>query len=333
MRIAGVAKAFNKTNLKLLKQIGVDDFVYYNMKGMPGSFEELNEIKQTVTNEGLRLSVIEGGPPIDLVVMGKDGRDQQIAEYVQSIKNMGRLGIRVLCYNFMPQVTNAAMVVRTSNTYAERGGAFTSQFRIADFKPESVPHGEQPTTDDQMWCNLEYFLKKVVPVAEQEEVLLAMHPDDPPLSPLCGLSRIMRSVADFDRLIQLVNSPVNGITLCQGCFAEMGCDLPQVIRHFKDRTHFVHFRDIQGVPEDFYESFPDNGSNDMLEVLRTYREIDYRGFIRVDHVPLLATEEVPYDGYGMYGHTFAIGYLKGLMESFFGNPLRNSSRVDMLRSE
>ena len=84
------------------------------MKGMPGTFEELEAITRIVSNHGLRLSVIEGGPPIDQVVMGKDGRDQQIAEYIQSIKNMGRLGIRVLCYNFMPQVTNAAMVVRTS---------------------------------------------------------------------------------------------------------------------------------------------------------------------------------------------------------------------------
>jgi mannonate dehydratase len=325
MQIAGVAKTFNETNLKLLKQIGVDDFVYYNMKGMPGSFEELEAINQTVSNQGLRLSVIEGGPPIDQVVMGKSGRDRQIEEYIQSIKNMGRLGIRVLCYNFMPQVTSAAMVVRTSMTYAERGGALTSQFRSIDFNAESVPHGEQPISDDQMWDNLEYFLKRVVPVAEQEEVLLAMHPDDPPLSPLCGLSRIMRSVSDFDRLLQLVNSPVNGITLCQGCFAEMGCDLPDVVRHFKNRTHFVHFRDIQGTPDDFYESFPDNGSNDMLEVLRAYREIDYRGFIRVDHVPLLATETGIYDGYGMYGHTFAIGYLKGLMESVFGRANRSAA--------
>lgn len=319
MRIAGVAKEFSETHLKLLKQLGVDDFVYYDMKGMPTNFEELEAITRLVSKHGLRLSVIEGGPPIDQIVMGKSGRDHQIAQYIQSIKNMSRLGIRVLCYNFMPQVTSAAMVVRTSNTFAERGGAFTSQFRAADFRAEDIPHGEQPTTDDQMWDNLAYFLERVVPVAEQEEVLLAMHPDDPPLSPLCGLARIMCSVADFDRLLQLVNSPVNGITLCQGCFAEMGCDLPHVVRHFKNRIHFVHFRDIQGTPTDFHESFPDNGSTDMLEVLRTYREIDYRGFIRVDHVPLLATESAPYDGYGMYGHTFAIGYLKGLMESVFGS--------------
>jgi mannonate dehydratase len=325
MQIAGVAKIFNETNLKLLKQIGVDDFVYYNMKGMPTNFEELAEINRLVSNQGLRLAVIEGGPPIDRVVLGKSGRDQQIAEYIECIKNMGRLGIGVLCYNFMPQITSAAMVVRTSTTFAERGGALTSQFRSVDFNPKSVPHCEKSTTDDQMWDNLEYFLKRVVPVAEQEEVLLAMHPDDPPLSPLCNLSRIMRSVTDFDRLLQLANSPVNGLTLCQGCFAQMGCDLPEVARHFRDRIHFVHFRDIQGTPQDFYESFPDNGGHDMLEILRTYREINYRGFIRVDHVPLLVTESGSYDGYGMYGHTFAIGYLRGLMEAVFGRSVPASA--------
>ena len=317
MQIAGVAKDFNETNLKLLKQIGVDDFVYYHMKGMPETFDELAAISRQVAEHGMQLSVIEGGPPIDQIVLGKSGRDRQIERYLNCIKNMGQLGIRVLCYNFMPQITNAAMVLRTSTVFEERGGALTSQFRMADFRDEDIVHGELSTTDEAMWDNLEYFLRQVVPVAEQEEVLLAMHPDDPPLSPFCGLARIMRSVSDFDRLLSMVDSPVNGLTLCQGCFAEMGCDLPEVVRHFSNRINFVHFRDIQGTPTDFHETFPDNGAHDMVEVIRTYREIDYRGFIRVDHVPLLATESEPYDGYGMYGHTFAIGYLKGLIEAVF----------------
>jgi mannonate dehydratase len=322
MKIAGVAKQFTDTNLRLIKQLGVDDFVYYNMKGMPTTVEGLAAVQRRVAAAGLRLSVIEGGPPIDRIVMGKPGRDEQIDEYVTAIRTMGRLGVPVLCYNFMPQVTSAAMVVRTSITYAERGGSPTSQYRAADFRPESVPHDEGTTTDEQMWDHLEYFLKRIVPVAEQEGVLLAMHPDDPPLSPLCGLSRILRSVESFDRLTQLVDSPVNGVTLCQGCFAEMGADLGSVARRFRERIHFVHFRDIWGSPEDFHETFPDNGANDMLALLKTYREIDYRGFIRIDHVPLLVTEDGPYDGYGMHGHTFAIGYLKGLMESVYGRSPR-----------
>ncbi len=199
----------------------------------------------------------------------------------------------------------------------------TSQYRSVAFEPATVPHREPPSTDGQMWDNLEYFLKRIVPVAEQEEVLSPLHPDDPPLSPLCGLARIMRSAANFSQLLELVDSPVNGITFCQGCFAEMGSDLVADIRRFRERIHFVHFRDIRGTPDDFYESFPDNGQHNMLELLRTYREIDYRGFIRIDHVPLLATETGPYDGYGMYGHTYAMGYLKGLMESVFGRPDQN----------
>lgn len=317
MQVAGVAKQFNETNLKLLKQLGVDDFVYYSMQGMPSTLEELTATKLRIESYGLRFAVIEGGPPIDQIVLGKEDRDRQIAQYIKSIRHMGRLGIRVLCYNFMPQVTSAAMVVRTSTVFEERGGALTSQYREVDLPAANIVHNELPTSDEQMWDNLEYFLKRVVPVAEQEEVLLAMHPDDPPLSPLCGLARIMRSVEHFDRLLNIVTSPVNGLTLCQGCFAEMGSDLPEAIRHFKDRIHFVHFRDILGTPTDFHETFPDNGSNDMLEIIKTYRDIDYRGFIRVDHVPLLATESGTYDGYGMYGHTFAIGYLKGLMEAVF----------------
>ncbi|QEG36410.1 mannonate dehydratase [Bythopirellula goksoeyrii] len=324
MQVAGVAKQFNETNLKLIKQLGVDDFVYYSMQGMPDTLEELSAVKELVQKNGLRLSVIEGGPVIDQIVLAKDRRNQQIEEYIQSIRNMGRLGIRVLCYNFMPQVTSAAMVVRTSTVFEERGGAYTSQYREADLRDEDIVHDEQPTTDEEMWDNLEYFLKRIVPVAEQEEVLLAMHPDDPPLSPLCNLSRIMRNVANFDRLLSIVDSPVNGLTLCQGCFAEMGCDLVETIRHFKDRIHFAHFRDIFGTPTDFHETFPDNGANDMLKVIKTYREIGYGGFIRVDHVPLLATESGDYDGYGMIGHSFAIGYLKGLMESVYGKSASQS---------
>ncbi len=320
MKISGVAKKFSATNLRLLKQVGVDDFVYYNMAGMPVDFDELAGVKKFVEGEGLRLSVIEGGPPIDRIVLGKDGRDQQIAQYQQALRNMGKLGIGVLCYNFMPQVGPVAMVVRTSLRFPERGGAPTSQFRLAEVTPATVPHRERPITDEQMWDNLEYFLKRIVPVAEAAGVKLAMHPDDPPVSPLCGLARIMRSEENFSRLLQLAPSPVNGLTLCQGCFAEMGSAIPAVVRRFAGRIHFVHFRDVRGTPTDFHETFPDNGPTDMLAALRTYKAIGYDGFVRVDHVPLLANEEGEYDGYGMPGHIFAIGYLKGLMESVFGKP-------------
>lgn len=320
MKIAAVTQPFSDTNLRLLKQIGVDDYVYYRMEGMPVELSDLAAIKMTVERAGLRLSVVEGGPLIDRIVLGKEGRDEQIEQYKKGLLNMGKLGIRVLCYNFMPQICNDAMVVRTNYKFHERGGAMTGQFRLADVMPDTVQHDERATTDEQMWDNLAYFLKRIVPIAEAAEVKLAMHPDDPPLSPICGLARIMRSVQNFDRLLNITPSEVNGVTLCQGCFAEMGCDIPSVIRHYSGRIHFVHFRDVRGTPTDFYETFPDNGPTDLIAALRMYKEIGYDGFIRVDHVPLLATERGTYNGYGLQGHIFAIGYLKGLMQPIFGKP-------------
>ena len=318
MRISAVAKNFTNANLRLLKQVGVDDFVYLSMDAMPVELDDLARVKTRVERQGLRLSVMEGGPPIDRIVHGKEGRDQQIEEYKKMLLNMGKLGIGVLCYNFMPQVGGGEMVVRTSYRFPERGGAATSQFRLADVTAATVPHNERSTTDEEMWDNLEYFLKRIVPIAEAAEVKLAMHPDDPPLSPLCGLARIMRSVENFERLLHIAPSPVNGLTLCQGCFAEMGAPIPDVIRRFAGRIHFAHFRDVQGTPTDFHETFPDNGPTDMIAAIRAYKEIGYDGFLRIDHVPLLADEEGEYDGYGMHGHLFAIGYLKGLMEPVFG---------------
>lgn len=318
MQLAGVAKDFTENNLQLLKQIGIDHLVYYNMRAMPADRSQLMAIRDQAEANGLRLSVAEGGPPMDRIVLGKEGRDEQIQGFQDAIRQLGDLGVKVLCYNFMPQVTADAMVVRTSVEHPDRGGALTSRFRLADFDPESIQHGERPTTDEQMWDNLEYFLARIVPVAEEAEVLLAIHPDDPPISPLCGLARIMRSEESFQRLLSISDSPVNGITLCQGCFAEMASDLPSAIRRFGSRINFVHFRDIVGTPDDFYETFPDRGCTDMVAVLKTYQEVGYDGYIRVDHAPLLASENGPYDGYGMHGHIFATGYLKGLMEPIYG---------------
>ncbi len=318
MKIAAVLNPFNHENLTMIKQIGVDHVVYYDMHGMPMDLDSLSETKKFVEERGLTLSLIEGGPPIDRIVLGKEGRDDQIEQYKIALGNMGKLGVKVLCYDFMPQISDDAMVIRTSYQTLERGSALTSSFEMDKFDPASFPHEESSTSDEHMWDNLEYFLTRIVPAAEEAEVKLAMHPDDPPLSPMCGLSRIIRSVENFDRLLSIAPSEVNGITLCQGCFRELGCHIPDVIRHFADNIHFVHFRDVAGTLENFRETFPDNGPTDMVEVFKTYKEIGYEGFIRSDHVPLLATEKVKSDGYSMQGHIFAIGYMKGLMEPIFG---------------
>lgn len=318
MKIAAVVNPFNEENLRMVKQIGVDHVVYYDMHGVPETLEEMQSVRDFVESFGLSLSLFEGGPHKRKIVLGQEGRDAEIERFKRALDHMGKIGVKAMCYDFMPPVMKDAMVVRTSYATEERGGALTSSFKLDAFDPASVPHGETDTTDEQMWDNLEYFLKAVIPAAEAAEVKLAMHPDDPPLSPMCGLSRIMRSVENFDRLLSLSSSPVNGITLCQGCFVELGCDIPELVRRYADRINFIHFRDVSGTLENFHETFPDNGPTDMVEVFRTLKETGYDGFIRSDHVPLLATEKVEADGYSMQGHVFAIGYMKGLMEPLWG---------------
>ena len=127
--------------------------------------------------------------------------------------------------------------------------------------------------------NLEYFLRQVVPVAERAGVRLAMHPDDPPLSPIRGVGRIMRSVDNYQRLLDLVPSECNGITLCQGNFALMTDDLPAVIRHFgrQKKIFFVHLRDVRGTPERFVETWHDEGQTDLYACMQAYREVGFDG--------------------------------------------------------
>ena len=133
MKIAAVVNPPTEINLRMIAQIGVEHQVYYDMSGMPTDLAGLQQAKDKAERNGLRLSVVEGGPPIDRIVLGKEGRDAQIETYKRALDHMGRLGIRVLCYNFMPQLSDDAMVFRTSFATPERGGALTSSFDLRQF--------------------------------------------------------------------------------------------------------------------------------------------------------------------------------------------------------
>ena len=168
---------------------------------------------------------------------------------------------------------------------------------------------------------MQYFLQKVLPVAEKAGVKLAMHPDDPPLSPIRGVSRIMRSVENYQRLLDLVPSPMNGITLCQGNFTLMTDDLPGVIRKFgqQKKIFFVHFRDVRGTPEKFEETWHDAGKTDMLACMRAYRDIGFDGVLRPDHVPTVEGDSNAHAGYSSFGRLYAIGYIRGLREAVYAS--------------
>lgn len=261
---------------------------------------------------GLKVTVMEGPTPLDKVKLGLPGRDEEIENFCMLLKNISKLDIHTVCYNWMPVLG----WFRSRTDVKTRGGAIATGFNYEDVK--NAPYtwaGE--ISQDRLWANLEYFLKAVVPTAEKYEVRLAVHPDDPPVPSLRGIGRILINADAFKRVIDIVPSEFNGITLCQGCFATMGENVPEMIRYFggRKKIFFAHFRDIRGNAQNFHEVFHDDGQTDMLEAIKCYREVGFDGPIRPDHVPTMHGEDNTNPSYGILGNLFAIGYMKGLIEA------------------
>lgn len=312
MYLGTVLTPLSEENLRLAAQCGVEGVVIR----YPGpELNELLSVKAAIERQGLELLAIEGYLPIEKIKTGTDDDGSELADMKTLIRNMGTAGVSLLCYNFM----SGTDWVRTRLDKRERGGALVTEFRLADaHRAVSLNTGDHSSaierlSVDQLWTNLERFLRDVIAVAEEANVTLAMHPDDPPLQEFCGRSRIMNDVDAFERLVSLVPSPHNGICFCQGSFATMGVDIPQTIRRLGSHIKYVHFRDAKGTPDNFVETFHDNGPTDMAGAIRALREIGFTGPIRPDHVPQLLGEENGEPGYTMLGRIFAFGYIRGLL--------------------
>ena len=164
------------------------------------------------------------------------------------------------------------------------------------------------TSAAELWANLEYFLKQVVPVAEEAGVALALHPDDPPVPVLRGKPQIIHNVEAMERVVRLVSSAANGLCYCEDVVA----GIERVAAHIK----YVHFRDVVGVVPHFQECFQDTGKTDMVRCMRAYAAAGVRDVpIRPDHVPTLDGEANSHPGYEMLGRLWAVGYINGLMDS------------------
>jgi len=302
---------------KLAKQAGVDLAVGGLPSNMlqpgeaPWDLAPLQRMKQRYEAGGFELRVIEARPPLNKAKRGLPGRDQEIATVCTLIENMGRLGVPVWCYEWMTDFN----WVRTNMSTPSRGGSVVTSFDLEDV-PENLTT-QPPIGEEELWINLEYFLRRVLPVAEKANVKLSMHPDDPPLSPIRGVGRIMRSIENYQRLLELVPSPMNTITLCQGNFTLMTDDLPGAIRKFGKKISFIHFRDVRGTPKKFEETWHDAGKTDMLACMRAYRDIGFQGVLRPDHVPTVEGDSNEHAGYSAFGRLYAIGYIRGLQEAVF----------------
>ncbi len=328
---AGKAKTAGRAGIKLALMLGPgeqDRFrlakqvdVNHAIAGVSGALrqvsgdqyeETLRGIKAEFEAAGLTIAAVESHPvPAEKIKLGLPGRDEEIENYIAAIQALGKVGIPTICYNFMAGLG----WYRTKTDVPERGGAQTSEFDNKVAKQEGLTKWGE-ISEEKMWDNIEYFLKAVIPAAEEANVKMALHPDDPPLSPLRGIGRICTSAANYRRIMNIVPSPVNGVTFCQANFKAMGEDIYSLAGEWcrQKKIFFVHFRDIEGQGEYFRETFHDNGPTDMAKMLQIYHDNGFDGPMRPDHAPTMEGEFNDRPGYAMVGKVFAIGYMKGIMD-------------------
>ncbi len=295
---------------------------------------EFETLKQEVEAHGLSLDVIESIPIADGIKLGTAERDQLIDNYCESIRNMGRAGIPVLCYNFMPVFD----WMRTDLAYQLDDGSFATAYKeqemlaydlskgietrvawVSGFTGEELQSLIAQYTDLNeagLFENFAYFLKRVVPVAEEAGVYLALHPDDPPWS-IFNLPRIVRDKDTIQRILDVVDSPHNGLTFCTGSLGSRpDNDLPAMIRQFGSRINFVHLRNVELIGEHSFRevAHPDEAGNVKLPaVMQALVDIDFSGPLRPDHGRMI-WGETGRQGYGLYDRALGAMYLHGLWQ-------------------
>lgn len=327
-------------SLEYIRQIpGVKDIVgslFELPVGEIWSIQAIQELKDTVDASGLNLSVIESIPIHEDIKLGRSSRDKWIDNYCDSIRHMGKVGIPVLCYNFMPVFdwvrTDLEHPLEDGATALEYDEAKLSTFDFSEGTPDmpawvkytaeelnELLTAYQAMSAEQLWDNLEYFLKRVVPVAEESGVRMAIHPDDPPWS-VFGLPRIITGIEELQRLVNVVDSPSNGITLCTGSLgANPNIDMVEAADVFgkQNRINFVHLRNVQHESETKFHEAPhpsEFGELDMHAIVSKLHEHKYAGPMRPDHGRMIWGEKGT-PGYGLYDRALGLMYLQGLWEA------------------
>ena len=304
-------------DVKISKQVGVNWVIAGGqLKGRKEQYvEEVRLKKEAFAAAGMQIAGVEGHPvPFDKIKLGLDGRDEEIENTKWAIEALAKNGIDMICYNFMAGLG----WTRTNQSLPARGGALTSEFdlKVAE-KQGLTQYGE--VSEEKMWRNCEYFIKAVMPVADKFKVKMALHPDDPPISPLRGVARILINRKAFERVMDMVPSPYNGITFCQANFVLMKEDVYALAKEWctRNKVFFVHYRDVEGDATHFRETFHDNGPTDMVRMLEIYSQAGFNGPIRPDHAPALEGEAQngKSSGYTIGGKVLAFGYMKGIMDA------------------
>ncbi|WP_026509800.1 MULTISPECIES: mannonate dehydratase [unclassified Butyrivibrio] len=347
MTLRWYGKDFDTVTLEQIRQIpgvkGVITTLYDTKPGEVWSRERIKAMKDEVEAAGLKVAGIESVNVHEDIKLGKPGRDQLIDNYIETLKNLGEEDIHMVCYNFMPvfdwtrtelarkradgstvlAYTQEAVDALVPEEMFNSIAGDTNGSVMPGWEPDRLAHVKElfeeykGVTDEDLFENLKYFLERIMPVCDQYDINMAIHPDDPAW-PVFGLPRIIINKENIHRMMKMVDNPHNGVTFCSGSYGtNLENDLPDMIRSLKGRIHFAHVRNLKfNSPTDFEEAahLSSDGSFDMYEIVKALYDIGFTGPIRPDHGRMIWGEKAM-PGYGLYDRALGATYINGLWEA------------------
>ncbi len=338
---------YDSVKLWQIRQIpgvtGVITTLYDIPAGEVWPLERIEALQKEVRDAGLEIAGIESVNIHDDIKIGKPSRDKYIENYIITLENLAKCGIKLVCYNFMPVFdwtrTDLAKKRADGSTvlaydqkvvdsidpqkFFDQTNDNSNGFVMPGWEPERLSHVKElfeayaEVTEDKLFDNLVYFLKAIQPVCEKHGIKMAIHPDDPAW-PVFNLPRIITSKEKILKVMKAVDSPFNGLTFCAGSFGtNPKNDLPGIIRALPGRVHFAHVRNLHHYAPGLFEEaahLSSDGSFDMYEIVRALYETGFDGPIRPDHGRMI-WEEVAMPGYGLYDRALGAEYILGLWEA------------------
>lgn len=328
----------DNVSLKYIKQIpnmsGVVTAVYEVPVGEVWTEEKIKRLKELCNDNGLEMEIIESVPVHEDIKLGKSTRDKYIENYKQTLKNLGKYGVKCVCYNFMPVFDWLRTDLKTKDPNDGSNSLTYKHDELLKLDPKnlSLPGWDESYTKDELngllneykeithqklFENLVYFLEEIMPVCDETGINMAIHPDDPPWD-MFGLPRIITNDESYQKLFKAVPNKHNGMTMCSGSLgAGRFNDLKHIIEQYADRIYFVHLRNIKlENDKDFKEvaHYSDCGSLDMYMLVKTLVNNGFEGYVRPDHGRNIWGEDGK-PGYGLYDRALGAAYLNGLFEA------------------
>ena len=314
---------------------GVVSAVYEVPAGEVWPEESIERIRAQAAQNGLEFEVVESVPVHEDIKLGAPGRDRLIANYAENIRRLGKAGVKVICYNFMPvfdwlrselshPLPDGSNALAYDNQTVQAMDPLKSELSLPGWDESYTHEGlralltqYKSIDEERLWDNFAYFLRAIIPVCEQAGVKMAIHPDDPPWG-IFGLPRIITGDESYARMAEICPSIYNGITLCTGSLgADPNNDLAALAQKYAERIHFVHARNVKITGERCFEEAPHlsrMGSLNLYEILKALHDAGFDGYIRPDHGRMI-WGETGRPGYGLYDRALGAAYINGLWEA------------------